>query len=187
MEPLPWYRQRLKVVAVVGLAVVVVVGILIFGSARDAIGKWLAGDCFLVQSQDRIEWTMRPRISGDYLEMTGRTTGGERIHDARSEEGVTYWSAFTLNEAATEGRQLEVLASVWPHDMAQSLEAAGGKHIFADPDGYVVSPTEFRIRAVMSPEIRDELYIHTELGVAVWGENPESGSMPLGAACIRLD
>ena len=187
MEPRPWYRQRLKVAAVVGLAAVIVVGILIFGSARDAIGKWLAGECFLVQSQDRIEWVERPRLVGDSLVMSGKARDGARIHDARTEFGDTYWAAFSLNEAASEGRQLEVVASLWPQDLAASVGVHGGNHIFAEPDRYVVSSTGFRVRFALPPEIRDELYSDAEVGVSVWGENPGAASMPLGAACIRSD
>ena len=186
-------RKRIRIAAAVGLLLVLVAGGLIYGSARDAIGNLLFDQCFLDESQDRIEWTEKPRLVGDHLVMIGRIQDGSgegiedgvQIHDARTEYGDAFWSAFTINAPATEGRQMEALASIWPQDLEKSFERAEGRHIFAEADEYNATPSEFRIRAELPPRIKGEIFVQTDLAIVVWGEDPRSASRPLGAECIR--
>ena len=137
-------------------------------------------------STKQIAWSHYPSITnGGYLIMSGRTTDGAQIHDARSEPDSdgNRWRAFGLHNlyVLTDERRLKAVGKIWPKDMADRLSGGGTPNVLADV--YDVTDTEFHVEAQLPASLLDE---DMQLVVSVWGVNPGQ-TRAIGAECVSRE
>ncbi len=137
-------------------------------------------------SQGKVEWEQRPTIINGYLVMSGRTSDGARIHDARSpsDSRGNKYPAFTLNNLYKVNgvRRLQSVGKIWPEDMASRLSGIGTANVLAE--SYDVSSSKFNVRAQIPASLLED---DIQLLVAVWGANPGSGARAIGAECASYN
>ena len=138
-----------------------------------------------VSSQNKIAWEQKPTLSDDgWLEMSGRTKDGARIHDPTAgATGGQNWPAFNLNNLReSSGLRLEAVGSIYPASMSSRLGPGSLPLIFADDADYRVTATEFYVRAKLPDYL---LSRNIRLVVVVWPANPGFQSPALAAECVR--
>ena len=138
-----------------------------------------------VSSQNKIAWEQKPTLSDDgWLEMSGRTKGGARIHDPTAgATGGQNWPAFNLNNLReSSGLRLEAVGSIYPGLMASRLGQGSTPNIFAYDDDYRATATEFYVRAKLPASLLSD---NIRLVVVVWPANPGFQSPALSAECVR--
>ena len=162
-------------------------GFCVFNLAGDKIfTNWLEGQCRLIESQDKIEWTERPHLAGDFLVMGGQSRGDAQIHNVRTEYIGEIQPAFSLFRFDNERQELEIVAVILPNDLKFWLDSYDDTHIFVEAPGYDVSPNRFHVKAELPFWVTRTLLGDEKVEVVVREQDPQlSGHMPLSVECIE--